>query len=286
MIDHLPSEYSHARPIDLPAFARPAHVDDARYRDLLAGSVHIVEQVITSVAKRHRLSIEEREELGSMARLKLVDRHYAVLRQFEGRSSFKTYLTRVVSRLALDLRTNRWGKWRPSAAARRGGRTAVLLEQLIVRDGFSFDESCEMLRTNYRLAVSARDIEAIYAALPRRCRRRVVGEEALATIPAPEVVDDEALAETSHRAALFDALARAIAALSAADRHLVRLRYTDGWTVGRIARSVGVPARTMYRAFDRIVRDLRRALVGRRGAIESSQSHRSAISRTVAANLG
>jgi len=47
----------------------------------------------------------------------------ALLAKFEGRSSLRTFLTVVIQRLFLDHRISAWGKWRPSAEARRGGST-------------------------------------------------------------------------------------------------------------------------------------------------------------------
>ena len=52
-----------------------------------------------------------------------------------GRGSLNTYLRVVIERLVLDMRVTNWGKWRPSARARRLGAEAVLFEQLTVRDG-------------------------------------------------------------------------------------------------------------------------------------------------------
>jgi len=118
--------------------------DDASYRELLAANYPLVEQVIRSVARHYHLRAEEAEELGSTARLKLVDNHYAVLRRFQRRSSLATYLTSVVGRICLDNRVAQWGKWRPSASALRQGNTAVALERLTGREGHTFKEACEV----------------------------------------------------------------------------------------------------------------------------------------------
>ena len=79
-----------------------------------------------------------------------------MLRRFEGRSSLTTYITVVVQRLFLDRRNRLWGKWRPSAEARRLGPTAVLLERLVSRDGWSAEQALETLRVNHGVTVDRR----------------------------------------------------------------------------------------------------------------------------------
>src|SRR5262245_30687429 len=107
---------------------------------LLLANLDVVDAVVARTAHRHRLSAAERDELASMVRLKLVDNNYLVVRRFNGRSSFRRYLTVVVKRVLLDWRNALWGKWRPSAVARRLGTLALWLEELLYRDRRSFDD--------------------------------------------------------------------------------------------------------------------------------------------------
>ena len=85
------------------------------------------------MARRHQLSAPDTDELTSVVRYKLIDKDFAILKKFQGRSSMATYLTVVVERLCLDFFNERWGKWRPSSAALKHGAVAVHLEQLVVR---------------------------------------------------------------------------------------------------------------------------------------------------------
>ena len=149
---------------------------DHCWPDLLASIYPLVEEVVRFVARRHRLTPDDATELGSLVRYKLVEDDYHVLRSFQNRSSMKTYLTTVVSRVWLDWQVTRRGKWRPSVAAKRLGDTAVRLEQLLVRD-----------RLTHRAASGARsksDLPSVQpdlpdaegfdrsgASQPRQCRR-------------------------------------------------------------------------------------------------------------------
>src|SRR5690348_9058839 len=138
-----------------------ARTDESFYRDLLIARYHEVEDSLRCVARRQRLGVDEAEELGSIVRLKLVEDSYAILRKYQGRSSLTTYLTKVISRILLDWRAARWGRWRASAAARRLGPTAVLFEVLTRRDGLTFAEACETLRTNYLLPASLPELAVL-----------------------------------------------------------------------------------------------------------------------------
>ena len=100
----------------------------ARFRPLL------------DLSRRSGLPEHEAEEFRSWALFKLVENDSRVLARWEGRSSFSTYLNVALSNLLRDYRIQVWGKWRPSAQARRGGSMAVLLERLWIRDGLSLDE--------------------------------------------------------------------------------------------------------------------------------------------------
>src|SRR6202008_4136539 len=102
-----------------------------------------------TIARRHQLSADEADELGSSVRLKLVENDYEVLRKFEGRSQLRTYLTTVVKRHFLDDRNARWGKWRPSAQARRLGPVAVLLDQFLTRDRLPFEEAVQAIEARH-----------------------------------------------------------------------------------------------------------------------------------------
>src|SRR5262249_8960179 len=118
----------------------------------------------------------------SEVKLRLVEREYEVFRKFQHRSSLRTYLTIVIQRIYLDYRNHLWGKWRPSAEAQRLGHVAVRLETLMARDGFTFDQACEYLRTNEHVVAADSDLEAIVVRLPVRVRPAMVGEGELEAV--------------------------------------------------------------------------------------------------------
>src|SRR5438067_6487981 len=119
----------------VPASAESSVSDQS----LFLSSLPVIDDVTALVCRRHRLSGAEAEDFASEVRLHFIARDSDVLRRFEGRSTLRTFLSVVIHRLFLDYRNRLWGKWRPSAEARRLGPTAILAERLVSRDGWTFE---------------------------------------------------------------------------------------------------------------------------------------------------
>ena len=237
--------------------------DTDHYKAMFVSNLDVVETVIRFVCHRQKLSSSEAEEFDSEVKVRLVDHDYEVFRKFQHRSSLRTYLTIVIQRMYLDFRNHLWGKWRPSAEAQRLGPVAVRLETLMARDGLSFDQACEYLRTNEDIAASDSDLDAIVVRLPTRTRRAMVGEEELeAVADTTSRVDDRLIANERCADArrILDALKSALRSLSGQDRVILRLRFQDGLKAADIARALHLDQKLLYRRFDALLRQLRAAL--------------------------
>jgi hypothetical protein len=236
------------------------------YEAFFLSQLALIDQVVTFVARRHRVTAGEAEDFRSTVHLRLIQDDYAALRKFEGRSSLRTYLTVVIGRLLLDQRNNSWGKWRPSAQARRGGAIAIQLEKLTV-DGLSFDHACEMIESARGQAVDRAALHRVFEHFPRRARRYFVGEEAIALLPAREGDPDAGLLREPRRSgveAACLALARELRALSRDDLRLLRLRFVEGRTIYDAARQTcgaeRLDSKASYRRLRRLLDTLRRGL--------------------------
>jgi RNA polymerase sigma factor (sigma-70 family) len=234
--------------------------DDPRWPDLLASIYPLVEDVVRFVARRHRLTPDDATELGSLVRYKLVEDDYHVLRSFQNRSTLKTYLTTVVTRVWLDWQVTRRGKWRPSVAARRLGDTAIRLEQLLVRDRLTFSEACETLKQNVGVRASsaqlARMREALrFRARPVMCSIEEVDHSRCVAVQRNPVGDSSSIPSPTRKA-----LHQAMARLPEKERRLLTLRFVQGWTVSHIARHLGLDQKSTYRQFARIFRTLRNSI--------------------------
>jgi RNA polymerase sigma factor (sigma-70 family) len=230
---------------------------------LFLSQLEVIERVISFVSARRHLPGVDADDFESHVKLKLIEDDYAILRKFQGRSSLRTYLTVVIQRLFLDYRISAWGKWRPSAEAKRAGEVAVLLERLMVRDGYAFGEACELLETNHQVTLTRKELEVIAGRLPSRTRRRFESEETLAHVPSAQAPVDDIIAEaertaTSERVAA--ALKAAMSGLDAQDRLVLALRFEDGRTVVEIATMLRLDQKALYRRLERLLKGLRSAL--------------------------
>jgi RNA polymerase sigma factor (sigma-70 family) len=212
----------------------------------------LIRQLITDTAQRHGLRKTEREDFESWVWVRFVERDFHILRSFAGRSSLRTYLRVVLGRCLLDFRIAQWGKWRPSAAAKRLGKQAIALERLVTRDGVSADIAAA------RTGISP----TLLPRLGKSARPRIDQPLALAAdAPArPETGPEEWLLARDRQAAadeLARALAQVLKGLSTSDYELLWLRYGAKLSVPAIATRLGEQSKTLYTKFDRLHATLR-----------------------------
>ena len=236
------------------------------YESLFLAHLDLIERLIQSVCRRHRLDSSTAEEFASDVRLHLINNDYEVLRQYRERSSVKTYLRVVIQRVFLDFRVRHWGKWRASAEAMRLGPLAVLLERLLTRDGWTFEQAVTILQTNYQMAVSREDLDHLCRKLPDRpARRQFVDEESAKNVPSgcdpPDSTVENAQREFRVRQ-MGVALKRALATLSAEERLILRLRFRESLTVAQIAKTLQMNQKRLYRRCDRLLAGLQKSLQG------------------------
>ena len=220
----------------------------------------LIERVAAVLARRHSLRGEEAADFASWIKLKLIENDYAAFRKFRGESTMGTYLTVVISMLARDYRVQRWGRWRPSAAARRRGDLAVRLESLVQRRGYRVEEAGELLRTSGETTLSDRQLHIMLSELPERTPLRPVEVGAAPLDDVESGVTADVLVATSsveqERAGATQALERALNELPVEDRVIVRMRFWEGLTVAEIARALTVEQKPLYRRIDRILSNL------------------------------
>jgi RNA polymerase sigma factor (sigma-70 family) len=227
--------------------------------ELLTANLGVIDRAIGFACRRHRLEPADADDFAAVVKLKLVDDDYAVLRAYEQRSSFATYISIVVQRAALDFRTHAWGKWHASAEAKRLGSVAVELEQLVHRDGRTLDEALTILAPRHE-GVTRVSLQATCDALPQRAprRREVDLDQAMATAASlgaeDAVVERERRSESERVSALMTEL---LDALPGDDRLFLQLRFEGAMTVAQIARSFGIEQKLLYRRMDRCMRELR-----------------------------
>src|SRR3954463_5742440 len=111
--------------------------------EILVANLDTINELCGATARRYRLLPADAEEFAAVVRLRLIENDYDVLRKFRGESSLRTFLSVVIARYCLDYQVSRFGKWRPSARAKRLGPAAVGLERLVWRHGVTFADALE-----------------------------------------------------------------------------------------------------------------------------------------------
>ena len=241
----------------------PPPADPAsRGRALLETNYPLIQKKLHHLSRRSGLPEHEAEEFRSWTLIRLVEDDYRILASWEGRSTLPTFLTVVLTNLMRDYRTHVWGKWRPTASAKRLGKDAVLLEQLCGRDGLSLDEAIERMWSEHGVTLSRAELEQIATSLPRRLERRRVGEEELLRIPVDgrveSRIEDAERSRTEEQLRVL--LAPLLRSLSAEDQLLLKLHYWDGLSMAAISPLLGRPQRELYSVRDKCLKMIRRNL--------------------------
>jgi len=241
------------------ASPEPSHVSDPEA--LFLSSLPLIERITRILGRRHALAGTEVEEFGSWVKERMIAGGYAVFRKYEGRSALGTYLSVVVSNLFKDFRNSRWGRWRPSATARRLGPLAIQLESMLYRDGHPVREAIAVLKGR---GADEPELRKLATKIPSRMAAREVAlDTAVASAPTPGSADTavqnaEAEMETVEAER---AIGAALAGLPAEDCVIVRMRFWDDFSIADIARTLGLEQKPLYRRLEGIQATLGAALV-------------------------
>lgn len=230
---------------------------------LFLDNLELIERIVRAVGRRHHLSFGEQEDFSGYVNVRLLENDCAVLRKFRGKSTMWTFLAAVIERHLLDFINDRWGKWRPSAAADAMGPVAVLLERLVTRDGHTLEEAIEIARTNRNVDKTDAELRAIWEQLPPRGKLTEVSDaaadEQLAEDTAEQLIEDAEQQRNVQR--LESVLAEALAGLATQDRVMIALRYDEGLSVAEIAKLRQSSAPTVHRHLDNSLKYLKQQLV-------------------------
>lgn len=226
-------------------------------RSLVESQFELIQATVRAVAWSGRLPVQDRGDFESYAWIKLLEADSRKVAAFRGDCTFPVFIRIVLKRILLDYRNSRWGRWRASTEAQRGGAEVVEAERRIVRDGYPV----------HAVATGGHGVAALIARLRtvgqpaggRRAREEsldLVLESAAAKEPNPE---EQALAHArkARSITVSRALLDTLRQLSADDRRLLMLRYATGQPVSEIAFTVGQDQKRLYRTYDRILNQLR-----------------------------
>jgi RNA polymerase sigma factor for flagellar operon FliA len=223
----------------------------------------MIDRIIALQTRRHALTPADADEYAAWAKARIIDSDYAVLRKFGGRSSLQTYLTAVLVNLFRDYRNISWGRWRPSAAAKRHGPIAIRLEELLYREAHSLREATQILRSSGAEVTDA-EIAMLAVLIPARPQVRETSLEdsdsdvaavADSSAHTPDADPESEALEITLRSLLND--------LSPEDALIVKMRFWSGMSVADIARTLRLQQKPLYRRIEAIKEQMRKALEAR-----------------------
>lgn len=232
--------------------------------ELFVANVGQINRLVRVACRRYNMKPADVEDFCSYVYVHVIDNDYAVLQKFERRCSLSTYLNVVVQRLLNDYRIHFWGKWHPSAEAKRLGPAALRIEVLIHRDRKTPDEAYRLLE-QLGEATPRADFDAIAAKLPeRRPRPRLIDVDDVASdlaLSAEQIEADAAAGERSRTAvSVSEALRKALRELEAEDLTILRLHFAGDMTIAEVARAMHLEQKPLYRRIHTTCKRLRERL--------------------------
>ena len=209
-----------------------------------------IDQVIRDLCRRHYLAPAEIEDFRSVVYRALERNDYEALKEFDGLTTWESFMTTVVSREFFRYQHLLWGQWRPSPAASRLGAAAVLLEELVVRDGILISDAVEIMRSMHRVDLPRHRLLEFATQLRLSDTGRRVDTDV-----------DRRQEQEIPNGKLEAALHAAVLLLSPDDRLILELRFRDAQPLTRIARLMKIEARPLQRQIDQATEVIRASLL-------------------------
>ncbi|HEX8410929.1 MAG TPA: hypothetical protein VF883_18840 [Thermoanaerobaculia bacterium] len=226
--------------------------------DTFLDQLPLIEQIIRALCRGRRMNASETEDFEAFVKLRFIENDYAIIRKFEGRSTFGTFVTTVISRLLKDYRDLEWGRWRNSAEARRMGALAMDLERLLVRDMRSLDEAFAELSARHPGTTRAA-LEEMSVRFRARHRPKLSSlEECEPVAAAPAPVD---IGKAQTVSTISSVVSGFIQGLPREDQLIFQLRFEEDMAVPRIALALQLDMQSVYRRLRRHFAGLRSALL-------------------------
>lgn len=225
--------------------------------------IETIQRICAYVCRQSHVDSDAAADFTQEVNCRLLEDNYSIIRKFEGRSKFPTYLHTVIKRLHNQFQIEQWGKWRPSAEANRLGPKAMTLERLITRDGLTFAEAVQELTTPSESLYTVAELESIYLRLPlRNPRPKVVSDDGTAEAAAETDTAELVEAAERERTARITAAAvdRIIETFGAQDRLILQMRFWEARKVPDIARRLQIEQKKIYKRLEKLFATMRAAL--------------------------
>ena len=218
------------------------YMDYVEAKSFFESNLSITDRIIKNYCSKHNIVRVEADECKSHVYEKIItDTDYQKIRKFKGESSYETYMNTVISRILID-RMRSGGRWKPSQKALKIGKEAVILEELVFKKKYSFEQAYNTLTTNHNISIERERAYEIITLLQRKHHKSASPRELELTDDVPDTkvtLPDEAAInkETSKMKDQLDYIVTDLRnLLSNEERLLLRMRFEDNIKISEIAR--------------------------------------------------
>lgn len=217
-------------------------MDCSEAKRLFVSNLTVTNKIIEKYCRMHNVRGNEVDDCRSYVYEKLIDNDYKKIREFKGNSSYKTFITVVITRILIDRKRLSSRKWKPSKKAIEIGKEAVILEELVYCKDCSFEEAYNILTTNHNIPIDRDKAYEIVTQLQgrniRRKRHKKVeidenGYGIHSISPEEAAIDEENL---KIKEQLYIIIKEMHESLSNEERLLLKMRFEDDISISKIAR--------------------------------------------------
>jgi len=229
--------------------------------ELFLHSLELVHRLVRCYCHRHRITADDGEELEAEVRVKLLEDDYRILRQCADPAKLPGYLGFVISSTWHDHLRRLHGRKRPSSKAHELGPAAEKLEKLLGQ-GETVAGAYERLKPDFP-ELTRKDLEGLAEKVKPRAGGQMNKEIPIVGLASPDPGSDQRLEGKEGRALKRRALVlvtKHLAELPEEDRRLLVRVCAGGVKVSRIARSLGLEQKPLYRRLGKRLVDLRHKL--------------------------
>ncbi len=205
-----------------------------------------INSIIGRICYGQKLQSSDFEDIQSYVYERLIEKDYRILREYQSAGHSQSYLLLAIKNIHRDYGRLNLGRWHSSVKAGELGEMGILLEKLLYRRHYSFDEACEIIltisRNQQKTPPSRKKLEAMAVQLKKKPRETIItpGDEVLSILArSKETAADDALQidELKPKKETFDRITENLKKeLTNEDRLILKMKFEDGLPISKIAR--------------------------------------------------
>lgn len=261
-----------------------------KYRELIHRHIEFIEKQCFTVVRMKRTAHSPRQdielenealELSGRVMDQLSGNNFQVLRQFENKSKFTTYLTTIIAHQAIDMIRRKKGRNREKERAREFGDIGMQVYQKTIVQGLSTERAYQEFQNDGRAAMSESEFMKIAArisgsdrnpgAIPNQDDNLIrMGHQNCETgeIISPDNRNnpEDTAIRNNQRQQMDQLLQDILNELNGEDKLIIRMRFPvsrdqEPESIDSIAAALGISSKAVYKRVSRILKKCRQKIL-------------------------